>query len=84
MPVLKDINLLEAYSKQYRVREEKASGALIIALISVIGVCILVSVLMFVQIISYSMKISSTTTEINSKRIIVNKIQKDLKIKRGI
>ncbi|WP_271628598.1 PilN domain-containing protein [Caldicellulosiruptor sp. DIB 104C] len=83
MPVLKDINLLEAYSKQYRVREEKASGALIIALISVIGVCILVSVLMFVQIISYSMKISSTTTEINSKRIIVNKIQKDLKIKEA-
>lgn len=65
MPVLKDINLLEAYSKQYKVDKEKVSGGLVITLLSVIGVCVLISVFIFIQIISYSMKISSTITEIN-------------------
>lgn len=65
MPVLKDINLLEAYSKQYKVDNEKVSGVLIITLLSVIGICVLISVFIFIQIISYSMKISSTITEIN-------------------
>ncbi|ADQ45721.1 Fimbrial assembly family protein [Caldicellulosiruptor kronotskyensis 2002] len=83
MPVLKDINLLEAYSKQYKVDKEKVSGGLVITLLSVIGVCVLISVFIFIQIISYSMKISSTITEINSKKIIVNKIQKDLRIKEA-
>lgn len=83
MPLIKDINLLEAYNKQFKLESEKASGILIIGLITVIGICVLVSVFIFVQLFTYSMKINSITAEINTKRIIVNKIQKDLQIKEA-
>ncbi|AEM74118.1 hypothetical protein [Caldicellulosiruptor acetigenus] len=81
MPQTKDINLLEAYNQQFSGQGETANSLLKILVIVVIAVGLLVTAFLGVQIVQYSMRVDTLKKEVAVKKVMVEKIQNELKIK---
>ncbi|WAM33195.1 C2 domain-containing protein [Caldicellulosiruptor morganii] len=77
MPPVKDINLLEAYYKQFQKDDSGGIGHLLF-LIGAFAFFLIFSAILITQSITYSIKVDTLKTEVQTKRITVDKIKREM------